>query len=179
MYFSFLYFSCPSASASTFRTMFNEGSGGRQPYFVGSMTPNNPCNSASSVLWKPLEEEEKGQNQTAISRGPRWNRSRENMKQKKLFSRALRLHSPASTLRVLLAFSSPWLATLDRCVFYGWQIQNKGLGSHSKNSYVWLPILFLQNLPYLSFSNNNQNLLIYTLPWTTRWSGFYPWIGSN
>ena len=68
-------FPCPHASASTDRTMFNKGSGRRQPYFVGSMTPNNPCNSASSVFWKPSEEENKREKiKLSIStQGSRWN----------------------------------------------------------------------------------------------------------
>lgn len=51
-----LCFSCPRASASAYTTAFNKCSG--HLHFDGSMTPNNPCNPASSVF-KPLEETKK------------------------------------------------------------------------------------------------------------------------
>lgn len=55
-----LCFSCPRASASAYTTAFNKCSG--HLHFDDSMTPNNPCNPASSVF-KPLEETKKRENQ--------------------------------------------------------------------------------------------------------------------
>lgn len=85
-------FSCPGASASTYRTMFNTGSGIRHPYFVGSMTLNNPWNPAWLCILQKLRGEKKKRENIKLpisALGCGGNRSKE-----KLFSRTIPLHSP-------------------------------------------------------------------------------------
>lgn len=72
-------FSCPGASASTYRTMFNTGSGIRHPYFVGSMTLNNPWNPAWLCILQKLRGEKKkeGEYQTANIHSGMWGKQKQ------------------------------------------------------------------------------------------------------